>query len=203
MTTFVFPTLSINPARLQLTLKSNTQVFRSPLNGQAQVLELTGARWRAAWSYARLQEADAALLQAFLLQLRGQANDFTMYNWSRPVPRGTINLSGVTLNNDVAQFASTVNLSGCGAARTLVAGDYLGIAGALHMVVGGPTYTASGGGAMTSVSIEPPVRTASLAGVSVTTDKPTVKMMLEDPAASWSAMPAQQTGFELSAEERF
>ena len=201
MTTIAYPTLSIAPARMQFGLRANTQVHRSPLTGSVQVLELPGARWRASWSYGRLQEADAALLQAFLARLRGQANDFTVYNFARPVPRGTINLSGVTLTNSVAQFASSVDLSGCGAAKTLLAGDFIGFGGELHMVVA--AATASGGGAMTGVTVEPPVRTAQLAGVSVTTDKPTVTMMLEDPEASWSSMPAMQTGFELAAMERF
>lgn len=187
MTTFAFPTLSRDaPQQADWGLKSNTQVFTSPLNGAVQTAELLGARWTGSFLWDILTEADAALLQAFLVKLRGQANRFTLFPYHRPVPRGTIALSGVTLGAAVAQLLNTCTLNGCGAATTLKAGDYIAVAGELKMVTA--DATANGGGVMTGVTFEPPIRTAAgwANAASVTTDHPLATFIVKDPHVSWS-----------------
>jgi len=166
-----------------------------------QTMELPGARWTVSFIFDALGEADAALLQVFLLKQRGQANRFTLYPYHRSVPRGSINLSGVTLAAGVAQFATTCNLAGCGAAKTLKAGDYIGVAGELKMVTA--DATADGAGAITGVTFEPPVRTAWSNGASVTTDKPTAVFMLSDPHVRWNTRAPLFTDIPIDAVEIF
>jgi hypothetical protein len=186
MTTFAFPTLSLAaPSRAEWGLKSNTQVFTSPLNGSVQTMELMGARWTGSFSWDTLQEADAALLQAFLVKLRGQANRFTLWPYHRPQPRGTIALASVTVSGAVAQLAATLNLAACGAGATLKAGDYFAVAGELKMATA--DFTANGAGLMSSVTFEPPVRAVAgfANGAAVTTSYPTATFIVNDPHAKW------------------
>ena len=204
MTTIAFPTLSRRtPGAVEFGLKANTQVFTSPLNGSVQTLALPGARWTAAFTWANLAEADAALLQAFLAQLRGQANFCALYPYHRSVPRGSIALSGVTLNGAVAQFASTANLANCGASKTLQAGDYFAVAGELKIATA--AATADGSGNMTGVTFEPPVRASAgwSNGAGVTTNKPTATFMLSDPHARWATRVGTGTDIAFDLVEVF
>lgn len=204
MTTIAFPTLGrTGPGQLVWTLRANTQAFVSPLDGSVQAQALPGARWAFSADWQNLDEADAGLMRAFLAALAGQANDFTVHNWDHPQPRGSIALSGVTLTSGVSALAESVNLSGCGASATLLPGDFIGFGGELHVVTGSATLTASGGGAITSVPIAPPVRTAQLAGASVTTYKPTARFFLDSPEVSWVPIAGRVRSFSLSASERF
>jgi hypothetical protein len=74
------------PSSFEFGIIHNTQVFTSPLNGQTQTLELPGARWRVRMGYEELTEADIREFMAFMVELRGMANRFTMYDLSHPSP---------------------------------------------------------------------------------------------------------------------
>jgi len=204
MTTLSLPTLSrTNLPAVEWGLKANSQVFTSPLNGSVQTMELPGARWTARFSYTDRNEADSALLQAFAVQLRGQANRLAVYPFHRSRPRGTISLSGVTVSGAVAQLANTVTLAGCGANATLKAGDYFAVAGQLVMATA--DATANGSGVMSGVTFEPPVRAATgwADAAAVTLDKPTATFILQDPHFKWTAKPGVFTDFEFDLVEVF
>ena len=199
--TLAFPTLSrADAGALSWSLASNTQVFESPLDGTRQTLELPGARWAFAFTWANLDEADAAALQAFLVRLRGRAGRFTAHNWARPKPRGTCTLSGVTLAVDAALGDTTASLAGCGAGGTLLAGDFIGINGELKMVVA--AATADGAGAL-SATFEPPLRAGVAAGAAVTLDKPTAVFMLDEDRAAWDTGAGVLSAVPLAATEAF
>lgn len=199
MTTFAFPTLSIPTfSTLDWWLDPNTQVFESPLDKSVQTLELPGSRWRFSGVFNVLQEPDAALLEGFLAQLRGRANRFTMYNQSRPVPRGTVNLSGVLVNGNQAA-GTTLNIKTAGAAKTLLIGDYIGVNGEVKIVVANATADGSGNA---SVTFEPPLRAAVTDGMAVTTNQPTATFMLASPSdLRWSKMPPYLSTYTLEALE--
>ena len=204
MTTIAFPTLSLSaPAAVEWGLRANTQVFTSPLNGSVQTLELPGARWAGSFTWQTLEEADATLLQAFLVKLRGQANRFTLHPYHRPVPRGTIALSAVTLTSAVAALATTCSLTGCGAGGTLKAGDYFSVAGELKMAVA--DATADGAGVIATATFEPPVRASAgwSGGAAVTTNKPTATFMLSDPHVRWNTRAPVFTDIALDIVEVF
>jgi hypothetical protein len=202
VTTYALPTLSRSaPPSVEWGLKSNTQVFTSPLNGAVQTMELIGARWTASFTWQNLDEADASDLQAVLLQARGQANRLSQYAYHRPVPRGTIALASVTLGASVAQLANSCTLNGCGAGATILAGDYISVAGELKMITA--DATANGSGVATGVTFEPMVRAVAgwSSGASVTTNKPTATFILADPHVRWTTGRALRTDVPVDLVE--
>lgn len=203
MTTYAFPTLSRSaPPEVIFGLRANTQVFTSPLSGGVQTLELPGARWTQSFTWPQLDEADASDLQAWCMQMRGQANRAALKVYHRPVPRGSIALAGVTLSASVAQFAAGATLAGCGAGATLQAGDYFAVGTELKMAVA--DATANGAGVM-SVTFEPPVRASTgwSAGAAVVTNAPTAVYVLTDPHVKWTTGRGVRTSIALDFVEVF
>lgn len=203
MSTITWPTLTRTAPRvMQFGLRSPTQVFESPLSGAVQTAEIPySSRWTIRWTLEGLDEADAALVQAFLVQLRGRANRAALYHFGRPQPRGTINTSGVTLNASASQGATSVALTGCGAGKTVEAGDLFSVAGELKMATA--TATANGSGVISALSFEPPARAAWSSGAAVTLDKPTALFIAAGDDAGWSMRPYRRTDHEFDFVEVF
>lgn len=187
MTTLTWPTLShAAPRMLKWGLVSNTQGFTSPLSGAMQTTEMPGARWRCSFVMENLTEADAALLQAMLVQLRGQANRLLLHNFARPTPRGTA--TGTPLVNGASQTGTSLITDGWTAGITaLKAGDYFGVNGELKMVTADATADGSGNA---TISFEPPLRAAPADNAALTTTKPLAIFMLAGPGIDWDAQPA-------------
>lgn len=197
MTTLTWPTLSRTAPRvLDWSLAPNTQSFSSPLSGAVQTIEMPGARWKASFMMENLTEADAAILQAFLVTLRGRAGRFYLYNFARMMPRGTI--SGTPLVKGAAQTGNTLIIDGCTVGSTLLAGDYFAVNGELKMVVA--NATANGSGEMT-LTIEPPLRASPADNAAVTTYQPTATFMLASDEAKWSTAPGKISNFPIDCIE--
>jgi hypothetical protein len=179
-------------------LKSNTQSFVSPLSGYVQTTSQPGARWQCSLTLQTLAEADAALLQAWLAQLRGQENRALLYPFQRPLPRGTIVTGGVSVSGTPAFGATQMNLAGCGAAKTLLAGDFFTVAQELKMVTG--NATADGSGNIAALAFEPPVRalTGWTNGLPVTLAQPPVRMIQQQDVVEWQGHPPAFSDHELS-----
>lgn len=181
MTTLSWPTLTrATPGEMRLRLLWNTQrAMESPFSLSVQTLEQAGARWAASFVMSNLVQADWRLLEAWMAELRGMANRFTLYDFAAPSPRGTITTSGVTLNGALAQGISTAVFAGCGNTKTLLRGDKFAIADELKIVVNADK-TSDAGGAMTAIRFEPPVRAAAgwSNGAAVTLSSPTATFML-------------------------
>lgn len=73
MTDFFWPRQLV-PSSSSWSLVSNTSVFTSPLSGTTRTLGRSGDRWRCSLTFDNLRDDKRAILQAFLAQLRGQAN---------------------------------------------------------------------------------------------------------------------------------
>lgn len=204
MTTISFPTLTRSAPRVvQFGLRSYTQTMESPLTGSVQTIEIPFAsRWMTSFTFTDLDESDTPLLQAFLLKLRGRANRAALWNFARPVPQGTIALSGVTTSGSTAQGATSVTLTGCGAGATVLSGDFFSVGGELKMAVADATANGSG---VASVTFEPPVRAVSgwTGGSSVTLNKPTALFIQNGDEASWSTQPRLRTDVPLDMIEVF
>ena len=180
MTTITFPTLSrVKPNAWSFGQRSSTMIHTSPLSGQVQTVELPGARWTCSMRFNNLQDADRGLLEAFLVKLRGQANRFTLYDFSKPVPTGTMRGTLVT-SGSTAAGAVTCSISGGAgqASTTLKAGDKLSINSELKMIVANATANGSG---VISVTFEPPLRAAASNGAAVVWDRPTALFIPASP----------------------
>ena len=192
-----FPTLArATPAAIDWSLVPNTQAFSSPLSGSVQTIERPGARWKASFVMDNLTEADAALLQAFMAQLRGRAGRFRLFNFARPAPRGT--LGGAPLVNGAGQIGNALAIDGCAVGATLIAGDYIGCNSELKMVVA--NAVANGAGQM-ALTIEPPWRTSPADNAAVTLTKPTAVMMLSNDENKWTTRAPFWTNMPIDCVE--
>lgn len=201
MTTLSFPTLSrIAPAQLEFALVSNTVTHTSPLSGAEQTIEFPGARWRFTFSMDNLTEADTALLQAFLVKLRGRAGRFYMHNMARPTPRGIA--TGTPLVNGASQTGTTLITDGWTPSTTgiLKAGDFIGVNGELKMVVA-DANSDSGGNA--TLTFEPPLRASPANDAAITTSSPKATFRLAGDDSAWTTRAPVLTDIPLQGVETF
>ena len=201
MTTYALPT-SPGFSSASFGLKSNTQVFESPLSGATQVVELTGARWYATYSLPPLTASEAGEWLAFLTKLRGQANSFYGHDPLRATAQGA--LGGTPLVNGASQTGNSLVTDGWSASVTGVmkAGDYLAYANSsgrsLHMVVADANSDGSGNATFT---IEPSIRVSPANDALIITASPSCVMRLTADAVTWNETLAQTIGITFSAEE--
>lgn len=203
MADITFPSFSAGVVEtLRWRVIAPAQQFRSPLDGTVQTGDTQGPRWGAMLQLRTLEEADAVLVQAFIVKLRGKANRALIHNFGRPVPRGTISTSGVTVDGAVSAGATQLSLAGCGNGGTLFTGDFFGVGDQLLMAVDGP-YTADGSGNMANVAFEHPLRAAVIHASSVTLAAPTCRMMLAGDDLDWLVHAPVLTDISLEFEEAF
>ena len=146
---------------------------------------------------------DAAYaFEAFLVRMSGLENRVSVYDWKRPLPRGTCNLSGVTVKTTASQFDKVATLSGCGSGGTLLAGDWIKFStGQLVMVVA--DYTADGSGDL-SLEFSRELRAQVTGGTAVTLQQPTALYVLSEPVIEVPRGPSRtQPGLGLDLVEVF
>ena len=188
MTTYAWPnTRDFLPRSAEWRIVDpNQRSNDSPLSGYSQTVSMPGAKWGWVLEFGHHDDARREAIEAFLLRLSGRQHRISLWDLKRPRPRGTCNLGGVTLQASAAQFAETLQLTGCGAGRTLLAGDWIGLAtGQVVRTVA--DATANGAGQMT-VEVRHMLRTAAAAGSAVTLDRPSALYVRTD---SNLAMPRQ------------
>lgn len=184
MTIYTWPdTRAAQPRTMQWRVVDDLQrMSESPLSGFTQTVSMPGARWGWMMEFGDHSSAYRDQVEAFLLRLSGREHRVALWDIKRRAPRGTCNLSGVTLGAAAAQFATVLSLAGCGSGKTLLAGDWVGLAGGqLVRVVA--DATADGAGAM-AVEIRHMLRTALGSGAAVTLDRPTALYVLTESGIS-------------------
>lgn len=197
MTTLTWPLLTrVAPGSLDWSLAANTQSFQSPLSGSVQTVEMPGARWKASFMLENLTEADSALLQATLVQLRGRSGRIALHNFARAQPRGT--LTGTPLVMGASQTGNALIIDDCAVGATLKAGDFIGVNSELKMVVA--DATANGSGQMT-LTIEPPLRSSPADNAPITLIKPTAIFMFAGDETKWTTRPGKFSSFPVDLIE--
>lgn len=204
MAVFDWPdTRTFVPQRTEWRIVDTLQrASESQLSGYVQTLAMPGAKWGWAFDFAAHAPAERRDLEAYLLRLNGREHRVRLYDIKHQRPEGTINLSGVTVRDVAAQFATTLVLAGCTAGSTLLAGDWFGVAsGQLLRCVA--DATADGAGVMT-VEFRHMLRAALSAGGTVTLYRPTALYVRTDaglavPRIGGQAMP----GFSVEFTEVF
>lgn len=197
--------LALRPSSAAFFLEHNSALNVSPLNRATQAIERQGARWRCDLGFEDRGPATAALLDATLALLRGGAREVLLWDHRRPRPRGTgaiggaaelalftdgtkftdtkrwigfVPLGGAKVRAAAAKGADTVVVHGWSPyTAALLAGDYIGLGGALYMVVRDATADGLG---TAFVSIEPRLRAPVPAGATVTLERPTARFRLVD-----------------------
>lgn len=159
------------PGRAELRVVDSLQrINESPLSGAVQTLAMPGTRWGWMLDFNAQPQQRRQQLEAFLIGLSGRVHRVRLWDIKRSRPRGTINLSGVSLNAAAPQFATQLVLKGCGASRTLLAGDWFATPTQLLYCV--EDAVANGSGVMT-VKFRHMLRAATAVNADVTLEKPT------------------------------
>lgn len=208
MTILTLPTLSrVAPENFTFELQSNTHTFgAAPFSGEIQTIEYPGARWQGSFDWTDLNENDAALWQAFLVSLRGQAGRFSMYNLARQtLRRGTLGiLASPAVNPSITGITSSVRFKADGfvpnVGIVLSAGDMVGINGELKMVMGDVGSNDTGEATFT---VEPPMRVMPVTGTPVIVTQPTATCMLTEDKVGWTTKPPVLTDSSFQFAEVF
>jgi hypothetical protein len=201
MTTYAFPTISRNPAKMSWGLRSNATIFISMLNGGVQTVELPGARWTLSIEIPDCIDTLRGSIEAWLTKLRGQANRFTCYDFSCPAPRGTMRGTLVTVGSTTQGTTSVTVSGGVGeASKTLLAGDKLKIGNELKMIVADATANGSG---VISLTVEPPFRATYADSTAIVWDKPTALFLLTSNEWKADIDPPARAHFAIDGLEVF
>jgi hypothetical protein len=188
MASITFPTLSIDaPGSISLSLVSDVQLLESPLDKTVQTIAKPGARWKASFNYSNLPEADASILQAFLVKLRGRLNTFPFFPFEQPQPIGT--QRGAPVVDGAHPAGSTlIDLRDVTNGATLLAGDFVGLGTQLCMVAEDVTFSGTTG----TIEITMPMRKALADGDDLVWDRPTIEMRYVPDQVGWSSRPGYQ-----------
>ena len=195
-----FPTVSgITTQRFALT--RTVSVSASPFTGQEQVFQNEGEFWTTQISFPPMLKDKAAVVLAFLLQLRGRRGTFKIGDQDRKTIQGVA--TGTIRVNGASQTGNQVALDGFANSTSNVfkAGDYIQIGSYLYMVTEDVTSNSSG---EANVKIEPALRQ----GIETIADDATVVytntttiMRLDSNETGWSTDQVSKYGITLSASE--
>lgn len=146
----VFPA-NILPSEISFGLQSNTQVFRSPLTASIQTLRMPGSAWTGRATFSELEDFEARVLQAFLVDLDGMNGRFYFGDYSLTAPRGAMSAhSNSLLVHGASQSGSSLIIDGgvASLSNAFLAGDYIAyetsVGRELKMVTAAASFNASG-----------------------------------------------------------
>lgn len=162
MTTFAWPSVK-NPQSALWELRSNTQIFTSPLSGQSQTVEMAGAKWYCSVAWNNLSRDEMSPIQALFYKMRGMANTVYLPRFGETAPIGSVSGS-ITVTSSTG---STATLS----SSSLSIGDFIQFANyEVKMIVGKSSNV---------YTIEPPFRTQPSSSSAVTYTNPSAIMRLD------------------------
>ena len=195
-----FPTVSGIQTQT-FSLVRNVAVSTSPFTGQDQVFQHEGEFWATQIKFPPMLKDKAAVIIAFLLQLRGRRGTFKLGDQDRKtiqgVATGTIRVNGASqTGNQVALdgFANSTN-------NVFKAGDYIQIGSFLYMVTEDVNSNSSG---EANVKIEPSLRQGieTIADdATVTYSNTTTLFRLDSNETGWDTDQVSKYGISLSATE--
>ena len=195
-----FPTnVGVQTQRFALT--RTVAVSASPFTGQEQVFQHEGEIWSTQITFPPMLKDQAAVVLAFLLQLRGRRGTFKIGDQDRKTIQGVA--TGTIRVNGASQTGNQVALDGFANSTSNVfkAGDYIQIGSYLYMVIEDVTSNSSG---EANVKIEPALRQ----GIETIADDATVVysntttiMRLDSNETGWSTDQVSKYGITLSASE--
>ena len=195
-----FPTVSgIKTQRFALT--RTVSVSASPFTGQEQVFQHEGEIWSTQITFPPMLKDKAAVVLAFLLQLRGRRGTFKIGDQDRKTIQGVA--TGTIRVNGASQTGNQVALDGFANSTSNVfkAGDYIQIGSYLYMVTEDVTSNGSG---EANVRIEPALRQGieTIADdATVTYTNTTTIMRLDSNETGWDTDQISKYGITLSASE--
>jgi hypothetical protein len=201
MTTYAWPS-NLVPQQQRLVMFNNQGVSVSPLSGYVQTTTHPGSRWGWVLDMPPQSTTARPAFEAFIAKLSGREHRVSLRDFKRARPRGTCNLTGVTVNTTAAQFATSISLIGCGAGTTLLAGDWVKFTGG-QLVMVADDATADGGGLMT-INFRHMLRSSVAAASAVTLSAPAGLFILSASRQEFQRLPGlAEPGVSLEFEEVF
>jgi hypothetical protein len=200
MTTYAWPfKQGFMPEQMNWGAENRTISTESILSGSIQTSGVPGKRWKVGMQIPASSYTDRTIrmeLEGFLDRMAGREHRVTLWHMGRKgiggygYPMGTINQTGITAGASASQFATTITLAGCGANKTLNAGDFFSVNGQLFM--NPETVTSDGSGVMVIPKVTR-LRAALSSGQVVTVVRPTATFVLD--SNSWTS------GYALGANQ--
>ncbi len=171
MTDLIWPS-DIGPRKVGFYCQPYTGGSESPFTRQMKTYGLAAPRWITKLTFLS-DDGVAAFplvgprLDALLARLRGRQNRVALYDFRRPLPRGTAAGATMNVSDTAAAGSTTITLNGARAgSAAFLEGDYLGFAGGL-LIMSVTTAVSNGAGQVT-VTFEPPLKRDVAAGEGVT-----------------------------------
>ena len=186
---------------------SNTQVFRSPLDGGVQTAELTGGQWQATFRIKPLTRAQAQEWIVFLLKLQGMSGRFLGFDPANASPLGVLGTS-IPLIDGVNQVGASLKTKGwdTSTAGLLLAGDAIAFDTGTtwrerHVVAENVDSDSSGNAVirLTHPMRETPIDNDTL----ITTNASCVMRLIDEDQATWDVRTAMIFGIDFSGIEVF
>jgi len=200
MTTYVWPDW-MRYQSATLVVRHDQVVSTSVFGRGDQVVTHPGSRWGLDVEFGSQPLDVRARVEAFLSRLTGMQHRVRMGDLQLDTPNGTCRMQGVTIRQPVPQFATVLQLAGCGVTATLLDGDWLEAFGQLFRVVDNATANAAG---EMNVEVRHMVRVAIPAGTPVVLDRPTALFGLDDMTLSLPRTGGdEQPPFGVRFVERF
>ena len=195
MTTRTFP--AIKPNTMSWALIANSQQFVA-LSGAIQTAQRPGQRWTVQLEYAALVAADRAVLQAFVVQVLGQADNFTLSPADHS-PRGAF--GGTPRVNGTGQTGNSLSVDGCSAsvANWVRAGDFFQVGNELKMATEDASSNSAG---QITLSFVPELRAAPAdETVLIMGPSATGVFRFTQPRMGWSSRPPFISSMTLECVE--
>lgn len=198
-------TLPTTPAfkASEFGLKRTVGFSESIFSGQQKVYEYDGTLWQGVFTLPPMNRASAASWQAWSMKLHGKKGTFLIGDPDGKNPRGSIS-GAVTVDGDHSVGAYDIDLSTSQNSESgqFKAGDYIqfgsGATSKLHMIVDDASSDSSGD---TTVTIEPPLKSALTDGESVTYVNAKGVFRITTNEVNWSADHMSVYGMSFSAIE--
>jgi hypothetical protein len=187
------------PEQMNWGGESRTLSTESVISGSIQTSGVPGKRWQIGLNIPASSYNDRSVrleLEGFLDRLNGKEHRVRFWHMGRKgiggygYPQGTINQTGVTVSTTSAQFATTITFAGCGANKTLLAGDMFAVNGQLFL---NPENAQSDGAGVMTLPLISRLRTAATAAQPITLIRPTAMFVLN--SNTWTS------GYALGANQ--
>ena len=189
MTTYTLPA-GVVPASMVWGLQRKAVRSTSDFTGSSQTVDLLAWLWSVE---IRINNSNrngvANELEALFNLLTGGVDKLQLHRLDKPAPRGTLR-GTPTLIGSHAQFAATLSVQTT-AGATLLAGDFMGMAGQLLQVAA--NCTANGSGVL-SVPLVNRIRASAAGGTALVWDRPSVLFKAEDTASAFELLPGKRMG---------
>ncbi len=185
------------PRRVEWGLRQNVILAVSRFDGSVDAIELPGSRWAVSLQYPDVKIGTRHELEAFWNKVGGPANEITLWDHVREVPRGS--MRGSPTLHAAATRGATILLIQAVAGETLLYADKIKVGSQLFSVVVPGTADGSG---VVGVSVAPPVRPTLAINAPVTWDRSTARFVTQQEVRI-PYEPGRAPGFSVDLVEVF